>query len=204
MSIANYSEMVAAVETWLNREGFTKLQDQIPDFIAFGQRRIMYEAEIQALAEVDSAFSVGTQVVAKPADLLRVRSMTIVTGWGTDEILGAPITQVLSYLENNKPETFAEVGDNFYFGPPPDQTYTVVLQYYKALPILSQANTTNWFTDNYPELLLAASLYEALLWLKDDVRAQVWAQQYTRLKDTLESSERLSRYPSGTAQARLK
>lgn len=204
MSITNYTEMVRAVESWLNRSGFTNLTDQIPDFIAFGQRRIMYDMDLNAMEEVDAAFTIDAQIKAVPVDFLRVKSITIIQSNYTQEILGAPIAEVTSLATPNLPSVFSVIGNNFYFGPTPDQAYTATLHYYKSLPILSPINITNWFTDNYPELLLSAALVEALLWLKDDQRAQIWNAQYTRYKEACESSEIKMDKPSGTMKARLK
>lgn len=204
MSIANYGEMVTAVESWLNRSGFPNLASQIPDFIAFGQRRIMYDMDLNAMEEVDAAFTIDAQTKATPADLLRVKSLTIIQANATQELLGAPIAEVTSFATPTMPITFAIIGANFYFGPTPDQAYTATLHYYKALPILSSVNTTNWFTEKYPELLLAASLVEALLWLKDDNRAQIWDGQYRRYMDALMTSENRMDKPYGTMKARLK
>lgn len=204
MSITNYTEMVAAVTSWLNRDGFTQLEAEIPDFIAFGQRRIMYEIDLKAMEEVDATFTVDSQTETVPSDLLRVRSMNIVDSLGTTEILGAAMTDVLSYVTQDRPIKFDTAGSNFYFGPPPDQSYTVVLQYYKALPILTAAAPSNWFTDSYPEILLAATLFEALLWLKDDARAAVWEKQYNRYKAAIIDSEARQARPYGGMAARLR
>ena len=204
MSIANYSEMVTAVTSWLNRAGFSDLTAQIPDFIAFGQRRIMYDIDLNAMEAVDASFSIDSQTEALPTGFLRAKSINIVDSNGTYEVLGAPITDVMSYTQPGMPTTFAVIGTNFYFGPPPDQSYTATVHYYQSLDILSETTTTNWFTDNYPELLLAAALVEALLWLKDDQRAQVWDGQYRRYMDALMSSENRMDKPAGTMQARLK
>ena len=204
MAISNYTEMVAAVESWLNRSGFSNLQDQVPDFIAFGQRRIMYDMDLGAMEAIVPQFQITGQQVDLPADFLRAKAINIVSSNGTCEVLGAPITEVMSYTRPATPITFAVINDLFFFGPPPDATYTAFLHYYRALPILSETNPENWFTDNYPELLLAAALVEALLWLKDDQRAQIWDAQYRRYKDALELSESREGTPAGTMKARLK
>ena len=202
--ITDYDSMVTAIESWLNRNGLAKLQAEIPNFIAFGQRRIQLECNIRALEDFEAAFTISAQSMALPTDFLRVRSIELIVSQGTIPLEGAPLTSVLTYNIPDRPQQFAIRGTNIIFGPTPDQTWTAVFDYYKSLPILSTTNTTNWFTDNYPELLLAASLYEALLWLKDDVRAQVWETQYNRLKTTLENSDNLADMPYGaTAGARL-
>lgn len=202
--ITNYAEMVDAITSWLNRAGLTTLGDQIPNFIAFGQRRIMYECDLKAMEDFVSPFTIDGQTVALPDPFLRIRSIMLVDALGTSQLQGALLARVLNYKTLGRPQFYCTRGTNIVFGPSPDREYTAILDYYAPIPILSDTVTTNWFTDNYPELLLAASLYEALLWLKDDQRAQVWAAQYQRLKQTLENSESRIDMPYGqTAGARL-
>lgn len=202
--ITDYTTMVEAVESWLNRAGFTQLEAEIPNFIAFGQRRIMYEIDLKAMEAFDGAFSITGQSVALPIDLLRIRSIELVSALGTSPLNGAAMTRVLTYVTPGTPQVYDTRARNLVVGPTPDQTYTAILDYYAALPILCEAEPTNWFTESYPELLLSAALYEALLWLKDDVRAQVWAQQYGRYKTAVEASEARQARPYGqTAGARL-
>lgn len=203
MAITNYSEMADAVAVWLNREGHDAVTDNVEDFVAFGQRRIHRIADLNAMEEVVS-LTVDAQTESVPADFLRVKTMIGEQGSGTWEILGAPHRDVMLYNQAGRPIKYSHIGDSFYFGPVPDQTYTVQLAYYKALPVLSSSTTTNWFTDNNPELLLYAALVEALLFLKDDQRAQYWEARFQEvLKSQLQSDGRADK-ESGGLQVRIR
>jgi len=203
MSIANYSEMVTAVSDWLNRAGFSDLESRIPDFIEFGQRRIHYTCDLDAMEDA-TTLTISGQNAALPADFLRVKALIGLQAGHTWELLGAPIRDVLAYSMEDRPNTYAIVGGQFYFGPPPDQAYTATLIYYKALPILSSVNTTNWFTENYPEILLAATIMEALVYLKDDARAAQWEQKFNQYKSALLRSEDRKSKDAGGMRVRLK
>ena len=203
MSLANYTEMAAAVESWLNRVGHSDVADNVADFIAFGQRTIHYTTDLKAMEDLQT-LTVNAQSVALPADFLRVKTLIGAEGSGTWEILGAPHRDVMDYGRAGRPNTYDIIGSNFWFGPPPDQEYTAQLIYYKALPILSETNTTNWFTDNYPELLLTAAVVEALYFLKDDARAQVWEKKYQQHKIAILQSEARSDREGGGMRVRLK
>lgn len=187
MSLSNYSEISSGLEKWLNREGFASLTDQIPDLIAIGQRRIHRECDLNAMEEVTS-LTLNAQTIAKPADLLRVKSMHIVQSNNSYEVTGAPVHTVLNYSYPSRPTNYAIVGDNFQF-PTLAEEYTATLIYYKKLPILSSTATTNWFSDNEPEFLMYAAMVEACSFLKDDQRAQFWEARFTAIKDAIMKSE---------------
>lgn len=196
-----YTEMVDKLVLWLNREGFTTLVNQAGELIAMGQRRIHRECDLKAMEESYSP-TISAQTLALPADLIRVKNITLVQSNGTSEVLGAPLADVLRYGGNQCPQRFSVVGTTAYFGPPPDQDYTALVVYYKRLPILSVGNTTNWISENEPDLLLFAALMEASMFLKDDARAQVWEARYMALKESLTASENRMDKPYGTLQVR--
>jgi hypothetical protein len=101
---------------------------------------------------------------------------------------------VLSYGSTAAPQRYARVGDSFYFGPAPDQAYTVTLVYYTSMGVLTALNTTNWLTANAPEFLLWAAMLEACLFLKDDARAQVWEGRYEQIKaEVMKAEERMDK-----------
>lgn len=197
----NYANMTTALQKWLNREGFTSLTDQTDDLLAIAQRRIERECDLKAMMAV-TTLAVNAQTIAAPADLLRVRSMSFDEGTGTQEIVGAPLGQVLRYGSTAAPTRYAVVGTNFYFGPAPDQEYTVTLIYFTSMGVLTSGNTTNWLTDNAPEFLLWAAMLEACLFLKDDARAQVWEGRYTQIKgEVMKAEERMDK-ESGSLRVR--
>jgi len=70
--------------------------------------------------------------------------------------------------------------------------------YYAALANVSASNDSNWVSDNYPELIIWATMYEALLWLKDDNRAAVYFSRMNSLIDEIMESERELHYEGGS------
>ena len=202
MAMDSYANINAEVESWLNREGFTALEAKTKDFMDMGQRRIFRECNFHAFE--DSATNTTGTSLALPSDFLRAKSFYIIYGSNAKEVQGSSFVNVLRSRTNGTdvPELWARVGNTIELGPEPDSDYTWHLVYYKSLPLLSDANTTNYFTDNNPEILLYASLLEACLWLKDDVRANVWKQKYEEVKAATELSEAASGKESGTLQVR--
>jgi hypothetical protein len=202
MAMNTYTLLKAEVIDWLNRNGFTTLEDKVEDFIAMGQRRIHRTCDLNAMETVLPSFTQSTASVAVPAGYLRTKVMTLKAGTSNCEVGGAPYKKVKQAGTSGQPLYYAVLGDSLYFGPEPDQAYTIDLAYYKALDILSPTVSTNWISENVPELLLFAALLEAALWLKDDNRAQIWTSSYEQIKKELLDSEERQDKEAGSLQVR--
>lgn len=176
MALANYTDLQAAIASWLNR---ADLSAQIPDFIKL--------AEGTLNSVIKSTYMVGTgnvtvnsnvQRAAVPADFLEAVYL---------QVLGAPnstLEQVapsqLVVLRRARlraagtPRFFAVIGRNFEFAPVPSSSTTVEVTYYQRIPPLA-SNATNWLLTNYPDLYLYASLLHAAPFLMDDQRSVLFS-----------------------------
>lgn len=198
-----FAELRDTLVLWLNREGFTTLVDQAAYLIAMGQRRIHRECDLKAMEQATD-ITVSARTLVAPSDLVRVKTITLLHGYGNTEVLPAPIGDVMLFGVADRPTTYCLVGSTLYFGPSPDQSYAAQLVYFKRLPILSEAYTTNWISENEPELILFAALMEACMFLKDDARAQIWEARFSALKDSLAASENRSDKPYGSLRVRTR
>lgn len=189
MSINNYATLQTAVENWLNRPDLATTYT--PDLIRLGEIRIYRDLRIRCMeTALSSAISSG--VLAIPSSYKEMKFAYIES---------SPISKLqrkdAEWIYHNyrtrsadgTPKFFAREGENFIFGPYPDSDYTVKGVYYKSLPALSGSNTTNWFTDNAPDLLLYASLCEAAPFIKNDERIPIWEGRYNLAKDRIQQED---------------
>ncbi len=202
MAMNTYTLLKAEVIDWLNRSGFSTLEGKVEDFIAMGQRRIHRTCDLNAMETVLAQFTQSTSTKATPVGYLRTKAMTRQVGNANVEIQGSPYKKVAQAGRSGLPMYYAVVGDNFHFGPAPSGDVEIDLVYYKALDILSPTVSTNWLSENVPELLLFSALLEAALWLKDDSRAQVWQGSYEQIKKELLESEDRQDKEAGSLQVR--
>lgn len=181
-----YQELQESLLKWLNREGFTDLADMSEEFIALAENMIARECDLNAMNKVANLSTATTTV---PEDWLRAIAFTIIQGDQNYEVNGAPIKKVMQAGQGGRPLYYAVVGDDFFYGPTPDQEYSFQVQYYGKIPALSATNETNWTSDNYPELILWGAMVAACLFLKDDARLQVWEARFKDVKNSLLLSE---------------
>ena len=184
MSLSSYSDIKSAVSNWLNR---SDLDTYIPDFVALCEDRIYRDLRIRCM---ETAFTdtIASGVISLPTNYLEMDHLYID---------GSPIQALqrksAEWIYQNypyrtvtdKPLFFARDVETIIFGPYPDSGYTVIGNYFKRLPALSASNTTNWFTDNAPSILLWGSLLEAEPFLKNDERIALWQAKYQEIKENL-------------------
>lgn len=182
----SYDNLKTAIANWLNREGFTALEDMAGTFLDMAQRKVFRECDLKCMEATATGTTADPYV---PSDFLRTKALYITNGSTTQEVTGGSYHNTLPRTGTNTPIKYSLVGSQLVFSPSPDQEYDWTLIYYKSLQLLSDSNTTNWFTINNPELLLFGALAEASLFLKDDVRTQVWEQRFVSVKEAQEKSD---------------
>lgn len=194
MSLSTYADLKTTVANYLAR---TDLTDQIPDFIALAERRMRREVRIrEMLVSVELTATAGNNLLSLPADFLEARDMVVV---------GNP-TQPMNYLSpsalsrnplssvSGKPKEYTILANQFQLSPSPDFAYTLNLLYYANPTFLSDANQSNVFLVNVPDMLLYASLLEAEPYLMNDARMPTWVSMYERASASVDKSNETGQY----------
>ncbi|NDF51483.1 MAG: hypothetical protein EB116_15640 [Betaproteobacteria bacterium] len=75
--------------------------------------------------------------------------------------------------------------DHWFIAPTPDDNYAIEILYYEKIQPLDATNQTNWFTINAPQAMLYGTLLQAMPFLKNDSRVQLWQAMYDRAIQTL-------------------
>lgn len=199
-----YALLKTEVVDWLNREGFTELEAKVDTFMGMAQRRIFRTCDFHCL-EASTTGTGDVETITLPDDFQRVKMLYVGVGGGLKEITGGSYHNVITTQAGSagRPVKYVRQGNVLILGPIPNQEYTYYLMYYKSLELLSDTNTTNWFTDNAPELILFGTLVEACLYLKDDNRAQLWQARFDQTKGDIVASEERSDKEYGGMAVRI-
>ena len=214
-AVMTYNSLVEKLKSYPERTD-TSYVSVIPTIVSLAEHRIAREAKVLGLQQyVTSAFSagngvyLGNGVIKKPA---RWRE-TIYFNVGTSTAASADRKPLFlrtydfcrSYWPSSttdKPLYYADYGfDHILVTPTPDASYPFELAYYELPQPLDEANQTNWLTENAPDLLLYACLLEAIPYLKDAERQQVWQAAYDRALSAL-GGEEASRAVDNAAKAK--
>lgn len=183
MALSNFTNIKSAIEDWLNRSGFTDVTDNTEDFMILAQRRYMRDVRIPSMEKIVTITTSNVNF-AVPADYLELKSAMII-GDRNSLLARADYTEIRQEVSTGRPNNIARAGASFFLGPPPDAEYDIELVYYADIPYIDSTNAVNWFSTFAPELILAASLVEAYLFLKDAEKVGTWEHKYNQAMKNL-------------------
>jgi len=173
VALTNYTELKAAIASWLNRSDLTAT---IPDLIRLAEARLSRELRVQQMVKVE-AWTLAAGSFVLPDGFLEIASLTFL---GTPRVAAeyrAPETFfVLDDVTSTGTPRFVTVSEGLiYVGPVPTAPgMDYELRYYAEIPALSDAAPTNWLLAKAPDAYLFLSLSEANAFLMDEPRMESW------------------------------
>ena len=169
MAITTYTELKTAVANWLARSDLTTL---IPDFITLTESELQRTIrDRRMVTTTDLTTSASTATVALPADFLEARTLILQTTPYVTLKYKSPgqlNRDFSSVSDTGKPSCYTIIGSNLKLGKVPDAAYTVELEYYQKIPVLSGSNADNWLLLAYPDIYLFGALQHAGFYTKND------------------------------------
>ena len=181
MAITNYTELQAAVKSWLHR---ADLDNLIPDFITLAEVRI-YNGDdgigsdplrVTAMKSQDAG-TTASQLISFPTGYLQTIRLAGVTG-GQNYEMEYVTPDKFSQYENQAgtPYFYTVLTGSIKVAPSTDMSY--IHDYYKKFDSLSADNATNWLLTNAPNAYLYGALLEAMPYINNDARTTLWATAF--------------------------
>lgn len=187
----NYAQLVSAIEDYLqyNDQVFV---DNLPVIIQQAEDRI-YQS-IQAPVERKNSIgslTINNQYLGAPPDMLSIASMAVISNGSYTFLLPREVSFMReaypSPTATGLPKCYALFDQTtFIFGPTPDASYDVELNYH-AKPDSIVSAGTSWIGDNFESILLSACLLEAYIFLKGDADLiQLYDNRYKEALSTFQ------------------
>jgi hypothetical protein len=193
-SVMTYDSLVNNVQTYLERSDATTIAN-IPLFIMLAEQVIASELKFLGNLTVNTSAMVSTSnVIQKPARWHKTVSMNITVAGEKQPVLLRKYEYLREYWPNESltdvPKFYADY-DYFHWlvAPTPDLAYTFEVLYYERAQPLDSSNQTNWFTIYAPQALLYGALLQAMPFLKNDSRVQMWQAMYQAVMTTLKAED---------------
>lgn len=180
MPFSTTAEFRTSIKNWSKR---TDLSDaEIDDFTLLFEAEFFAEARIRAMENVDTAFSVSSELTALPTGFKELRSIknTTAPNYGLQLTTPQDLADRFQDGSTGYPVFYCIEGDNLRVGPAPDGTYTFRLDYYKALTTIT-GGTVNWLLTNHPGVYLFGTLRHVPDYTGDHELAK-WDQRYQAAK----------------------
>ena len=181
MPFTTTTAVQTALISWPNLSMSTA---QAQDVMTLGEDRIYREVRHSSMETVISSTITASGTIATPSDYADLNHAYID---------GTPIqtlqrkaadwiyTNYPTRSGGSKPKFIARDAGNFVFGPYPDSTYLVYLNYYKR-PTTAVGGTLDGILLNSPGLWLFASLCETEALFGRDERMPLWEAKYEQIK----------------------
>ena len=157
---------------------------QIPRFISLAENRLASENKPLGFLRTVSGTLNGS-ILEKPIRWRKTKSFSIVINGRIAYLYDRGYEYCRQYSpfpdQVGIPIFYADYDyEHFFIAPAPNLQYAFELQYYELPEPLSQDNQTNWTTRYAPQLLLYASLMEAMPFLKLSERIPEFQGLYDR------------------------
>jgi len=189
-AVQTYDSLVNDISTYLERTDTATLE-KIPQFIMLAEQIIAADLKFLGnLNVVQSNMVANEDVLDKPARWRKTVSMNITVDGKRQPVLLRDYEYLREYwpdpTQTDTPLYYSDYDyTHWLVAPTPDTNYTFEVLYYQRVPPLSSANQTNWFTEYAPQAMLYGSLLQAMPFLKNDERVQLWQAMYQQAIEML-------------------
>jgi hypothetical protein len=205
--VMTYASLVGDIKKYSERPNDEALDAQIPSLILLAENECATDLRVLGSELVaESSLVIGAASVEKPAYWRRTTSVTIdVPSAGRSTLEKRTYEFIRNFWpdpsQTGVPRYYAEYDfNNFIVAPTPDASYDFELVYFARLDPLSDANQTNWFTSNAPQLLLYSSMYHTSLYLKNFDKAREWKSHYDTALAGFRTEDASRSYDRGTVE----
>lgn len=161
----------------------------IPTFVRLGEARIRDAVRCREM-ETSTDLNITTQTTALPTGFLAARRIIIDSTQYRQLSYVTPEEGWRDYrlVTSGNPLFYTIEGSNLVVFPPPADTVTGKLLYFKAFDALSGEDDTNWLLTNHYDVYLYACLTEAKAYIEDDDQAAKYLTQFEKACDRVNAT----------------
>lgn len=207
MALANRTELLADIASWLNRVSSPEVAEYAPAFITLAESRFNRDLRVrQMIKRSTSTLSAG--YLALPGDWLEAKQVQINLSTGKPRKLEPVSMEQADAIRaediHDDPRFFCIVGSELEVVPTTTENLTVEMAYYAKVPALTTAAPTNWLLSAWPDMYLYGSLVHSAPYLRDDERITTWATLYERALEEINASDQRAQHSGGRLKTRAR
>ena len=180
-----YTTLKAAVTAFTEDQG-TEFASAFDQILPLAEDKVLRDLDLELFdVSATSTFGAASQWLAKPSDMVALRSAHYTDGSGNFVLLEPRSYEFCKdYWPNAAtttaaPKYFAEYSDtNWLIAGTPASALVTTIRYVKRPAGMASGNPTTWIGTNVGDLLFYACLAISEQFLKADNRIVVWKQDY--------------------------
>lgn len=180
MSLANYTELQAALADWLNR---SDLGARIPDFIALAEEKFDRRLRVRAMELVLAETAIAAGLVSIPANTLGVKTLWL-TGYEGTPLKSQSLESVIASGSEGIATLYAWQDTSWRF----NGSGSVQGVLYQKIPRLATVST-NWLLTAYPSAYLFGALAEAAVYMRDPDAVQLCSSRSDAVIDEIAGNQ---------------
>lgn len=200
MSIGTYAELQSAVSAWMLRSSSDAVVTaaQVKNYIFLCEAELNRELRVRELEESSTLVTVAAQdYVNLPSDFKKVKDIYHESAPFDLNFINTKGELKRKWsTQSGRPLDYTIQGTKIYLGKIPDAVYNIPLDYYKAIPALTDSNTTNVILTAFPDIYLYGALRHGYMQTKDANNKQIVEQNYGQAVDRVRLSDMESRMPA--------
>lgn len=206
MTIASYSDLLAATSDWLSRNDIAAARSS--DFVTLFEAyagRLLRDSNMEATETLQA--EEGSATIDLPSDFREGRSLRHASTPYEQLVLEAPadLGATLPTATTGRPTRYAMTGRGITLWPVPDVSYDLELTYFGGLCALAASpvgRTTNWLLRAAPDAYLNGALAEACDYLDDDRKSAKYAAKRDAALQTIITNGMRRRWGAGPVVTR--
>lgn len=143
----------------------------LEDFIYLAEREL--ERVLTApYRETTTTMIILAQAMGVPSDMKTIKRVTLLSDptWNIDQASPANLDSNGDWKVAGKPRAYSIIGDQIWFAPAPDSSYTVQIVYEAKITPLTEAAQSNWLFKLHPDAYFYGALVQASDHIADTAR----------------------------------
>ncbi len=193
MTLATYTELVASVGSWLDRDDMAA---RVPDFIRLTESRLNRLLDDPDMEVSASLTGDGADL---PADFGGMVSVGTADGYRLQPLSNVDYAAMLPQSGQSRYFTIRE--NKVYYAPGSANT---TLIYRRTIPALTEAAPTNWLLDRAPDVYLYGALVQASAFISEDDRIALWKTAFDEAIDELRGDGTRRKWGAGPIAPRIR
>lgn len=182
-----WTALKASIRAWVDSDSGGISDDQIEECIALAERDFNRDLRVPEM-ETTATITLDQPTESLPNDYLQLRAIYINADPKAvlEEMSLAELRNAYLASFTGRPQNFAIQGGNtLVFGPSPDASYSLIINYYQTITPLNAGTATNWLLTAHPDLYLSMSLALVFAYRMDEQRGALWGARAEGIKAQL-------------------
>lgn len=169
-SIGNYTDLVAKVALWLDRDD---LGERIPDFVALLEARLNRLLRTVLQETLNTIWAPTSAYYSLPDDFRKIRSLSVrrqdAYPYYPGELIEVSPQALMSFNGGEYPRAYAIEGRQLHVVPAPTSEKPLVLDvnYWRRIPPLGTFQPTNWILQEHPDIYVWGALHQGAIYIRD-------------------------------------